>query len=149
MFYDSLEHNLDPNKKTRFFDKFLRKILTYPFVITSKHTTSVTETVKSGDKLLGGYSLNLSVANSTSHLGFITLARDVMRTKTGVEVLKLIAERICKTLENNGIKEMTWTTNAKNKHINNLLKRLKPEKKRVILSETEYRISLEQLKTLL
>ena len=41
---------------------------------------------------------------------------------------------------------MTWTTNAKNTPINNLLKRIKPEKKRVFWSETEYKISLEQLK---
>lgn len=149
LFYDALEHNLEPNKKTRFFDKIFRKILTLPFVIASKGPTSVTETVKSGSKLIGGYSLNIYTANATSHLGFITLAPNVMKTKTGVEALKLMWEKICKTLENNNIKEMTCTTNSKNKPINNLLKKLKAERKQLPFSETEYKISLEQLKNIL
>ena len=149
LFYNSLKHNIEPDKKTRFFDKVIRKILINTLVMTSKLPTSVTEIVKSGEKLVGGYSLSTDILNSTSHLSFITLAPDFMKTKTGVEALKLMAKRICQTLENNSIKEMTWTTNAKNKPINNLLKRLKPEKKRVILSETEYKVSLEQLKNVL
>lgn len=149
LFYDAIEHNLEPNKKTRFFDKILRKILTFPFVIASKGPTSITETVKSGSKLIGGYSLNLDITNATSHLGFITLAPNVMKTKTGVEVLKLMWKRIYQALENNNIKEMTWTTNSKNKSINNLLKRLKAEKTQLPFSETKYKISLEQLKNIL
>lgn len=128
LFLDAIEHNLEPNKKTRFFDRIFRKILTIPFVISSKVPTSVTETVKSGSKLIGGYSLSIDIVNATSHLGFITLAPNVMKTKTGVEALKLMWKRICQTLENNNIKEMTWTTNSKNKPINNLLKKLKAEK---------------------
>lgn len=149
LFYDAMEHNLEPNKKARFFDKILRKILTFPFVIASKGPTSITETVKSGSKLIGGYSLNLDITNATSHLGFITLAPNVMKTKTGVEVLKLMWKRIYQALENNNIKEMTWTTNSKNKSINNLLKRLKAEKTQLPFSETKYKISLEQLKNIL
>lgn len=149
LFYDAIKHNLEPNKKTRFFDKILRKILTFPFVIASKGSTSVTETVKSGSKLIGGYSLSIDIANATSHLGFITLAPNVMKTKTGVEALKLMKKRICQILENNNIKEMTWTTNSKNKPINNLLKKLKVEKKQLPFSETEYKMSLEQLRNIL
>lgn len=146
LFYESLRHNIEPNKKPMFFDKILRKILTYPFIVAAKQPTSVTEVVKSGDKLVGGYSLNLDIGSSTSHLNFMTLAPDAMKTGTGAEALKLIAKRICQILENAGIKEMTWSTNANNKPINNLLKRLNPEKKQVFLSETKYKISLEQLK---
>lgn len=50
-------------------------------------------------------------------------------------------------LELNNIKELTWTTNLKNKQINKMLKRFGAEKVRQILSETEYKISLEQFKS--
>lgn len=149
LFYDSIEHNLEPNKKPKFYDKILRKILTFPFVITSKGSTSIIETVKSENILIGGYSLNLFIADATSHLNFITLAPDVMKTKMGLEALKLMGKRICQTLENNNIKEMTCTTSSKNKPISNLLKRLKAEKKQLPFSEIEYKISLEQLKNIL
>lgn len=147
LFYEAIEHNLEPNKKIRFFDKMIRKMLTWPFVIGSKLSTSVTETVKSGNILVGGFSLNIDTANATSHLGFITLAPDFMKTKTGVEALNLMKKRICQILESNNIEEMTWTTNSRNKPINNLLKRLNAERKQLIFSESEYKISLEQLKT--
>ena len=133
-------------KKTGFFDKILRKIISLPFVISSKLPTCVTETVKSENKLIGGYSLSIHVANATSHLGFITLAPDVIKTKTGVKALKLMGEKIYQTLEKNNIKEITWTTNQQNKPINNLLKRFKADKKQLPFSETEYKISIEQLK---
>ena len=148
LFYDALKHNIKPNKKL-FFEKILRRILTYPFVINSKLPTTYTETVKSGDKLVGGYSLNIDILNSTSHLNFMTLTPDVMKTKTGAETLKLMAKRICQNLENNCIKEMTWSTNSKNKPMNNLLKRLSPEKNGTTFTETKYKISLEQLKNVL
>lgn len=149
MFYDALKHNIEPNKKNGFFDKIRRKILTFPFVTALKQPTSVTETVKSENRLIGGYSLSIDIANAKSHLGFITLAPEVMKTKTGIEALKLMGKRICQILENNNIKEMTWSTNSKNKPINNLLKRLKAEKNSFFLSETEYRISIERLKDIL
>ena len=147
LFYDALKHNIEPNsKQLGFIDKIIRNISTIPFVLTAKHPKSITEAVKSGDKLIGGYSLNI-VENETSHLGFITLAPEVMKTKTGIETLKLMGKRICEALESNNIDEMTWTTNARNTPINNLLKRLNAaEKERLAFSETEYIISLEQLK---
>lgn len=150
LFYAAMKHNLEPNSKMPgFIDKIIRDILTLPFVLAAKQPTSITEVVKSGNKLVGGYSLGI-VENKTAHLGFIVLAPDVMKTKTGVETLKLMGKRICKALESNYIEEMTWTSNAKNIPISNLLKRLKAVKKRQLpYSETEYIISLEQLKNAL
>lgn len=147
LFYTAVKHNVEPNSKIpKFVDNIRRRILTYPFVKVAKQPNSITESIKQGDKLVGGYSITLDRAKSTAHLGFMTLAPDVIKTKTGVDTLFLIGKRICENLEHNNIKEITLTTNSKNVQINNLLKRLDAQKVSQFFSESEYKISVKQFK---
>lgn len=147
MFYDSSMHNIGSDSKfPGFIRKFQRYWSVYPFVNFAKRPGSITEAIKLEDKLVGGYSMQLDRVNSTAYLGFITLAPDLMKTKTGVESLKLIGKRIIQNLELNNIKELTWTVNSKNISMNNLLKRFGAKKIRQFRSVTEYNISLEQFK---
>lgn len=147
LFYDSLVYNLEPNKTQ---SKFLRKIDRYismlPFSIASKQPNSITEVIEKENKLIGGYSMSINQTKSSAHLGFITLAPEYMRTKAGIEALKKLGIRIYENANANNVKELTWTTNSKNKNINNLLKRLGAEKvKEIALGEAEYKISINDL----
>lgn len=150
LFYDALEHNLEPNsKKLGFISRIIKYISTLPILITTKLPGAVNEVVKSGNKIVGGFSLNIDKTGNTAHLGFLTITPDVVKTKTGVEALKLMGKRICSTLDSNKINEMTCTTNSRNKPINNLLKKLKADKiKELPFGENEYIISLDRLKTI-
>ena len=147
LFYDSLVYNLEPNKTQ---SKFLRKIDRYismlPFSIASKQPNSITEVIEKENQLIGGYSMNINPLKSSAHLGFITLAPEYIRTKSGIEALKKLGIRIYENANANNVKELTWTTNSKNKNINNLLKRLGAEKvKEIALGEAEYKISINDL----
>ncbi len=147
LFHDSLLHNLKPGTKlSGFIQKMQRYFSISPFLHFAKRPGSLTESIKLGDKIVGGYSINLDKSHSTAALGFIAISQDVMRTKTGNDVLKLIAKRISKNLELNNIEELTWTTNSKNIQINNLLKRFEAQEVRRFWSVTEYKITLEQFK---
>ena len=148
LFYDSLIYNLEPNKTQ---SKFLRKIDRYismlPFSIASKQPNSITEVIEKENKLIGGYSMSINPLKSSAHLGFITLAPEYIRTKAGIEALKKLGIRIYENANANNVKELTWTTNSKNKNINNLLKRLGAEKvKELALGEAEYKISINDLR---
>ena len=148
LFYDTLKSNIAPNSKSfKFIEKIERYICTMPFVASALKPCNITEIVKSGNKLAGGYSMTLNNTASTAHIGFITLAPEFMRTRTGIKTLKMIGQRICQNLELNNIKELTWSTNSRNKPINRLLKRFNAEKVRQVYSETEYKISVDKLKS--
>ena len=147
LFYDSLVYNLEPNKKQ---SKFLRKIDRYismlPFSIVLKKNNSITEVIEKENKLIGGYSMGINPLKSSAHLVFITLAPEYIRTKAGIEALKKLGIRIYENANANNVKELTWTTNSKNKNINNLLKRLGAEKvKEIALGEAEYKISINEI----
>jgi len=146
IFYESLNLNLDFNKKTpkilKIVDKFLS---TAPFRFIANRTAAITKTVKHNNKIVGGYSMT-KAGDDVSHLSFITLAPEFMRTKSGLAALIQMGLKICEDAELNGIKNLKFTTNAKNKNINKLLKRLYPTKIREIMSETEYSIEINDLK---
>ena len=90
--------------------------------------------------------MSINPLKSSAHLGFITLAPEYIRTKAGIEALKKLGKRIYENANANNVKELTWTTNSKNKNINNLLKRLGAEKvKEIALGEAEYKISINDL----
>lgn len=147
LFFDALKHNLEPHSKTpKIIEKITRHIATYPLILVAKQPSSITEMINYENKLAGGYSMNLDLVNHTAHLGFITLAPDLVKTKKGLESLKLMGKRICQNLEVDNIKELTFTTNSKNKFINNLLKKIGAAKVKKFFSETEYKISFDQLK---
>lgn len=117
-----------------------------PFSISSKQPNSITEVIEKENKLIGGYSMSINPLKSSAHLGFITLAPEYIRTKAGIEALKKLGTRIYENANANNVKELTWTTNSKNKNINNLLKRLGAEKvKEIALGEAEYKISINDL----
>lgn len=147
LFYDSLVYNLEPNKtKSKFLRKIDRFISMLPFSISSKQPNSITEVIEKENKLIGGYSMSINPLKSSAHLGFITLAPEYIRTKAGIEALKKLGTRIYENANANNVKELTWTTNSKNKNINNLLKRLGAEKvKEIALGEAEYKISINDL----
>ena len=148
LFYNSLKHNFEPNKKTsKFLEKIDRYLSMLPFSIAARQPNCITEVVKTENKLAGGYSMIVNSENSTAHIGFITLAPEYMKTKFGIAVLKNLGRRIYENANLNNVKEITWTTNSKNKSINNLLKRFGAEKvKEIMLGETEYKISINDLK---
>ncbi len=148
LFYDTFKSNMAPKSKSfKFLEKIERYICTLPFMASAQKPCNITEMVKLGNKLTGGYSMTLNNADSTAHIGFITLAPEFMRTRTGVNTLKMIGQRICQNLELNNIKEFTWTTNLNNKPINRLLKRFNAEKVRQFCSECEYKISVDKFKS--
>lgn len=148
LFYDALKHNIEPNAKShKFIEKVDRFLATFPFITAAKQSGSITEVIKSGNKLAGGYLMNINKVNSTAHIGFVTIAPEYMKTRTGIALLKLIGKRISQNLQLNNIKELTWTTNSKNKQINSMLKRFNAEKIRKIGSETEYKISVDKFKS--
>ncbi len=148
LFYNSLKHNLEPNKKTpKFLEKIDRYLSLLPFSIASRQPNCITEVVKNENKLAGGYSMIVNSENCTAHIGFITLAPEYIKTKSGIEVLKNIGRRIYENANLNNVKEITLTTNSKNKSINNLLKRLGAEKvNEIVLGETKYKISMNFIK---
>ena len=114
-FYDALKHNLEPNSKScKFIEKIDRFIATLPFITSAKQPGCITEVIKSGGNLAGGYSISINAANSSAHIGFLTLAPEYIKTRTGIGFLKMIGKRICQNLEINNIKNLTWTTNSKN-----------------------------------
>lgn len=148
LFYDSFKHNISTHKNTSgLLEKLDRYLCTFPFLTVAKKESSVTEIVKSENKLVGGYSMNISPIYSSAHIGFITIGKEYMKTKTGIEILKTIGKRIYENAAINNVRELTWTTNSRNKQINRLLKRFEPDNVRKIASETEYKITLEKFRS--
>ena len=148
VFFKAIKHNLEPDKKTpAWLEKIDKYLSLLPFYSTTKLPNNITEVVKHKNKVAGGYSICVNTEKQSAHIGFITLAPEYMKTKSGIAILKGIPESICQNAEVNNIKELTWTTNTKNKQINRILNRFSPEKVRSLpLGETEYKISLESFK---
>ena len=136
LFYNSLKHNLEPNKKTpKFLEKIDRYLSLLPFSIASRQPNCITEVVKNENKLAGGYSMIVNSENCTAHIGFITLAPEYIKTKSGIEVLKNIGRRIYENANLNNVKEITLTTNSSAEKVNE-----------IVLGETKYKISINNLK---
>lgn len=150
LFYNSFKHNLEPNNITLpWLNKIDRYFSTMPFIAGAKSPKSITEIIKNETNLAGGYSMVVNHEKSTAHISFITLAPEFMKTKSGVSMLKSIAERICQNADINNVIELTWTTNSKNKPMNRMLQRFPMQKKWTIAGESEYKISLEDFKNTL
>lgn len=70
LFYNAIKHNIEPDKKTfKLFEKVERYLCTLPFLTVAKKPSSITEIVKSDNKLAGGYSININIPDSTAHIG--------------------------------------------------------------------------------
>lgn len=147
LFVQAFKQNTIQNSK---LPKWIQKIDSYfcsrPFLWITKCPNVLTLTAKTDGKISGGYSMTI-MPDSTAHLNFITLTPDKMRTKSGLEVLKSLGQNICDCADLNGVSEILFTTNAKNKNINLLLKRFSPEKIRDIgFGETEYSVAVKNLR---
>lgn len=81
LFYDSIKHNINTHKnKFGLLEKLDRYLCTFPFLTVAKKASSVTEIVKSENKLVGGYSMNISPIYSSAHIGFITISKEFVKT---------------------------------------------------------------------
>lgn len=150
LFYNSVKHNLEPNNKTSLWlNKIDRYFSTMPFIAGAKSPKSITEIIKNETNLVGGYSMVVNHEKSSAHISFLTLAPQYMKTKSGLNILKSIAKRICQNADINNVNELTWTTNSKNKPITRMLQRFPVQKKWTIAGESEYKISLKDFKNTL
>lgn len=150
IFYSTFKHNVAPNKKEfKLFEKIDRYLSTKPFIKIAELSNVLTETAKIDEKIAGGYSMTV-MPDKTAHLNFITLSPELVRTKTGISVLKDIGKRIFDTAVINDVEVITYTTNTKNKPINSLLERFSPVKIRdIAFGESEYAIPLQKIEEVL
>lgn len=105
--FDLFKHNINTHQnKFGLLEKLDRYLCTLPFLTIAKKASSITEIVKSENKLVGGYSMNISPIYSSAHIGFITISKEYMKTKTGIDILKAIGKRICENAVINNVKEL-------------------------------------------
>ena len=154
LFYKSIFTNItkQTNKKTNFLekiiDKYAHKLQTIPFRILAKNPNSVNEIIEQNGKKLGGYSFTMNKATKSAHINLLTITPEIKRTKTSINTLKLMANRIYSNAKLNKMEYLTWTTSKNNTQAMRLFSRLKPEQTRIYLNrECEYKIDLEKFKS--
>ncbi len=148
LFVQTVENNIhNPNSKLpKWVQKIGNFICTKMFSSVMKYPNVLNLIARTEGKISGGYSMTL-MSNNMAHLNFITLTPDKIGTKSGLEILRSLGQNICDCAKLNDVKAITFTTNSKNKKINNLLlKRIEPlEIQDIGLSETEYAIIVKDL----
>ena len=134
-------------KKENFFQKFIDSKVAYPFQKAMFLDNTISESIKTGNEILGGYTLAINHFSKEAHIGFITLANSKKGSKEALKVLTTIANRIHDNAKINQMEYITWTTAEKNKGAMKLFKRINPILvKKHFNTECEFKIDIKNFK---
>ncbi len=146
-FCDLMRETVTPGREPIWLDRLTAWLASYTGRRKAKHANCITEIATANDKIAGGYMLMLDPKGKNAYVDIMTLTPEVIKTRTGVEILKGFAKNICAHAEEKGMKTITWSTSDENKPINLLLRRFGAERgKRMMGSTYNYTISVEKFK---
>jgi len=145
LFVDSLLSSEEKSKNIllKLINKLTGKIARIPFYLIAHDNRTVNEAVKSGDKILGGYSMSIDTLKNKGYVNFLALTPDMKGKKSSIELLLNMARRIETNAKTNNIKTIEWTTNNKNLHAFSLFKRFNAQETPVFGRETKFSISVD------
>lgn len=154
LFYKSIYENIlktntqKHNLLSKIIDKHIYKLQTVPFRVLAKNSNSINEIAEQNGQKLGGYSFTMNHKTKSAHINFLTIAPEIKRTKTSINTLKLMANRIYSNAKLNKMEHLTWTTSKNNTQAMRLFSRLNPQQTKIYLNrECEYKIDLETFKS--
>lgn len=147
-FVESISGKKNPTtKKQNFFQKFIDSKVAYPFQKAMFQDNTITESIKTGNEILGGYTLTINHFTKETHIGFITLTNGKKGSRESLKVLTTIANRIHDNSKINRMEYITWTTAKKNKGAMKLFHRCHPELvKKHFNTEYEFKININKFK---
>ena len=147
-FIESLSGKRNPTpQKENFIQKFINSKAAYPFQKAMFQDNTISESIKTGNEILGGYTLAINHFSKEAHIGFITLANSKKGSREALKVLTTIANRIHDNAKINQMEYITWTTTEKNKGAMKLFKRSNPILvKKYFNTECEFKIDIKNFK---
>ena len=147
-FIESLSGKKNPSpKKENFFHNLIISKVAHPFQKVIFQDNTITETIKTGNEILGGYTLAINHYTKEAHIGFVTLTNSKKGSREALKVLTTIANRIHDNSNINQMEYITWTTAEKNKGAMKLFKRCNPVLvKKYFNTECEFKIDINNFK---